>query len=166
MSETAQAQTSPHGAATPPDKLPLLDIVKSLTIAQAWALIGCLVAVIGGSAALGSWAQSAHDDSKIAEKNATIQEQKNKSDQDTANVEAARNALRAMEAGERALKGKVEFLDRFLAYRLNAQDPTKSLFVNHVCALWKQSQELAIHLDKAPLRLSDLELRSGLTPAV
>jgi hypothetical protein len=71
-----------------------------------------------------------------------------------------------MELNDRALRGKAEFLDRFLAYELSAQDPAKMLFINHVCALWKQSQELSIHFDKAPLNLSDSDLKKGLTPEV
>src|SRR5260221_434871 len=114
MSDAMQTQGNSQGTVTAPEKLTLRDLLKALTVGQAWASIGCIVAIVGGSVAIGSWAQSAHDDDKIAEKNATIQELRTRSAQDTADVEAARNALRAMELNDRALRGKAEFLDRFL----------------------------------------------------
>jgi hypothetical protein len=166
MSDTTQTQANAQVAPTTPEKLTVWELLKILTVGQAWALIACLVAIVVGSAALGGWAQSAHDDDKLAEKNATIQDLKTHQSQDTANVDAARNTLKAMEASDRALRGKAEFLERFLAYKLNGADTTKNLFINHVCALWKQSQELSIHLDKAPLNLSDFDLRRGLAPEV
>ncbi|MGJ4961339.1 hypothetical protein [Bradyrhizobium sp. HKCCYLRH3061] len=165
MPKTVQAQADKRKIAAP-EKLTLLDLLKILTPGQVWALLGCVVAIVVASVSIGSWAQSAHDDEKIAEKNALIQDLKSRSGQDTANVEAARSSLKIMQANVRALRGKAEFLDRFLAYELSARDPAKQLFINYVCALWKQSQELSIHIDRAPLNLSEWDLRSGLTPEV
>ena len=167
-----------------PGNLTIRQLIGALTLQQAWTLGGCIVVIIVGCVALGGWMASARNEDKIAEKNHTIQDLKNAEAQklqDMRNAEAqnkraeaenaakldgATRALKAMEIESRAIAGKAEFLERYLAYKIDGSGRSKALFANHVCALWKQWQEYSIHIDSAPLNLSDLSLRAGVTPEV
>jgi len=166
------------------DRTPLVVLLRSLTVGQAWGIAVAIVALIGGSAGIGALVQSVHDEEKVAQKDRTISEltdQKNstvaelkdrerqaldRERQATANVEGVTSVLANMQARERALKGKAEFLERFLTYRLQPSDLSKKLFVDHVCALWRQSQELSIHVEFGRLDVTPFDLRRGLTPEV
>ena len=71
-----------------------------------------------------------------------------------AKADSAADVVKGMERNYRALRGKSEFLERFLTYRNGPSDISKKLFVDHVCALWKQSAEYNIHLYDFKLELN------------
>jgi hypothetical protein len=166
------------------EKIPLWALLRTLTIGQAWALAGAIVAVIVGSAAVGALIQSVHDEEKAAEKDRIVAELKNRAVEElidknralselagkerkaNANVEGAKNALAQMEAADHALKGKAEFLERYLTYNLDRGGSSKNLFIDHVCALWMQAQEYNIRVGQGRLEVSNSQLRLGLAPEV
>lgn len=185
MPDETQASASTN-AARPPilDNVPLWEILRHLTVAQAWALGVALTAIIVGSVALGAWVQSASDDDKIAQKNSRIAQLENEganklrekdnsivqlqrqNDELNAKIGGAQDALKTMNNSYRAIKGKAEFLERFLTYQISPSDISRKLFVDHVCALWKQSQEYDIHLDRAHLDVTPDQIRRGLSPDI
>jgi outer membrane murein-binding lipoprotein Lpp len=150
------------------ENITVSEIFRSLTIKQTWGLGFCVAAVIGGSVALGSWVQSARDDDKIAEKNGKIAELNSRIDDlgkqqkdDQAKIDGASSAVKAMSRRYNALKGKSDFLEHYLTYVNSPIEASRKVFINYVCALWRQSEEYSIHVDRAPLDIRAAEIMIG-----
>jgi hypothetical protein len=155
-------------------------LLRSLTVVQFWGIVVAAVGVIGGSAGVGAYFQEARDDDKIMEKNiklsnittelaqlktsndAKINELNGKLEQYSANFDAVTDAIKNSARNLIALKSKEEFLERFLSYKIAPGDDSKKLFVDYVCALWKQSQDMNVRVDSQPLNISPEQIRAGL----
>jgi len=148
----------------------LIALLSSLTVAQAWALAVAAVGVIVGSATLGAWVQSARGQGKLNEKEITIFDLKREKGEVETQRDAAKRSLEwavdAVKAAARerqALAGKSEFLERWITYINAPNDVSRKLFVDHVCALWKNSQDYNIAVDRAGLQLTDVQIQQGLS---
>ena len=53
-------------------RLTPIDLLRNLTTTQSWTLATALVAMLGGSLAIGAWVQSARDEKKIVDGNREI----------------------------------------------------------------------------------------------
>ena len=62
-----------------------VDLLRNLTTTQSWTLATALVAMLGGSLAIGAWVQSARDERKIVDGNREIG--KLKADKDKLNAD-------------------------------------------------------------------------------
>jgi hypothetical protein len=140
------------------DDMTFGNLLASFSVKQWWGLGGAMVSVIIASIAIGGWAQSLRDEAKNAALAASLANA-------TLDLDNAKVQFSAAANTQKALMSKAEFLERFLTYR-NAPDDamSRSLFVNYVCALWKESEERNVRIDSTPLRLSSEQLRAGVSP--
>jgi hypothetical protein len=164
MADRRPAQSDP--AIPPPEKITLVSLWKALTVGQAWTIAAAAIAVLVGAASLGGWVQSGRGDREIANldaKNHSLSEQ----------IENLKRALDA--AGEMArnsnvntqvLEGEIEFLNRFVSYIRSPNEVSKTLFINMVCAMWREAETRRVHIDRAPLALSSTQIQAGLSPEI
>jgi hypothetical protein len=80
------------------------------------------------------------------------------------NFNSVTNAIKEIGRERAALETKSEFLERFLTYRNAPGDVSRKLFVDYVCALWKNSEERRVQVDSSPLNISAEQIRAGLSP--
>jgi hypothetical protein len=136
----------------------LLAILRSLTVAQAWSTAGAVVAVLIGAFLLGGFVQSVRDDSKITEISAENRTLKS-------GIETLSSALSTAQKTQELLEGKAEFQNRYLTYLIAPSSAVSDkLFVDFVCALWKQSQKHRLQTERKRLEFTIADLRQGLSP--
>lgn len=162
------------GAANPgkdPTDVSLIAILRRLSAKQWWGLGAAIVTLVVGLVALGGWVQASRDDDKIAEKNRTISRLSAEKNTATGQLNDAQRNLASVTAmlkqsasDQDALAGKAEFLERFLSYELAPESVSRKLFVDYVCALWKQSERHRVQIDRSPLHITDDQLRMGISP--
>lgn len=151
----------------------IVDVARSITVAQAWTIGGILITLATGIFGLGVWVQSSRGDIELSKKNTEISEKdrtiatlNTKSGDLLRTVNALTANLEQAFAANDALKTKAEFLNRLASY-LQFHDPTnRKLLEDVVCSMWKQSQQKRIQLVQQPIHISPEDLRRGLPPDV
>jgi hypothetical protein len=151
--------------------LTLADLLGRLTVKQFWGVAVALVALIGGSIGIGAWVQSARDEDKVADKNRVISDLGGKINTINGQLEEARrnfdgatDAIKSAARERQALEGKASFLERFLSYKVAPSGQSGKLFIDHVCALWKNSEDRSVHWSYGGLNVTEDQIRGGLSP--
>jgi outer membrane murein-binding lipoprotein Lpp len=136
----------------------LLELLRSLTVAQTWSAAVTVVSVLTGAFLLGGLVQSVRDDSKITEISAENRTLKS-------GIETLSSALKTAQDAQELLKGKAEFQNRYLTYLIAPSSAVSDkLFVDFVCGLWKQSQKHRIQTERRRLEFTIADLQQGLSP--
>jgi hypothetical protein len=142
----------------------LADLLGRLTVKQFLGVAVALVTLIGGSIGVGAWVQSARDDAEksrvISGLDGRINTINGQLEEAHRNFDGATDAIKSLALERHALEGKTEFLERFLRYKIAASDQSKKLFVDHVCVLWKDSEEYRVHISNT-IEITDDQIRSG-----
>jgi hypothetical protein len=165
----------------------LIGLLRNLTATQSWTLATALVAMLGGSLAIGTWVQSARDEKKIVDGNREI----GKLNADNDKLNAGEDKLKSENAGLKRQLGeanrtleaeksmvisvaqhdqsteiKDEFLEKYLTYEIAGGDEARKLFSDYVCILWRNSGERNVQVTKVSLQLSDGDIRQGVSSDV
>lgn len=160
-------------APVPPRKLDTMTVAElagALTVSQVWAIAAALIGLAGGAAAAGGWIASGRAESASAQSLSSLQTQNSKLSQQvedlTKSIEAAGRSVNNQRAQVQALEGEVEFLNRYLSYKIAPSPASRAVFVNFVCAMWRQNQQRRVRVDQAPLDLPSFRAGTSLPPAV
>ena len=161
-----------------------VDLLRNLTTTQSWTLATALVAMLGGSLAIGAWVQSARDERKIVDGNREIgklnaDKDKLNADKDklkgessdlkrqlgeaNRDLEAEKSIVMSVTQRDQSTEIKEEFLEKYLSYEIAGGDEARKLFADYVCVLWKNSAERNVQVTKVPLQLSDDDIRQGVS---
>jgi hypothetical protein len=120
-------------------RLTPIDLLRNLTTTQSWTLATALVAMLGGSLAIGAWVQSARDEKKIVDGNREIGKlnadkdklnaDKNKLKSESSdlkrqlgeanrNLEAEKSVAISAAQRDQSTEIKEGFLDKYLSYEI------------------------------------------------
>lgn len=150
-------------------KITLLDLLRSLTVPQAWAIGVAVLGLVMGSFAFGVLIESGRGrivanskDAEIAALTSTLSTTRLEKDQTIANlhtkngelnrvVEALKGTLSSTLTGKELFEGKAEFLNRYVAYVQTKNDVSKKLLVDVVCSMWKETQKRRIQVQRSPI---------------
>lgn len=155
---TSPPDPTPNPAAqVDPSKVPLSQIVRGLTAGQAWKLGGTVLAIVLAVAAAGRWVEGWQRDQAVADaiapKNAQISELSGKVDQLEGAISAAAAANEDLDARLADTKRFIAFADKYITYLQSEHDPARSIFADHVCMLYRESQEadIGVNVDRTSL---------------
>jgi hypothetical protein len=176
----ASPPASASSAEIKPTDKPLRELFHSLSTGQAWSIGAACVAVICGSFLLGGVLQSGRDDTAINAKDQQITSLKSESatnklasdqqiaslntrvrDQDRAITEVTKNLTGALNEKD-IYAQKAEFLNRYLSYVQGHDSVAKTLLVNVVCLMWKESEKKRVSILRGPPNITAEQIRSGL----
>lgn len=149
------------------------DLLRSLTLSQAWAIGAAVVALLGGTFGLGAFIQSSRDDGKVneltakqatanLEKDHTIADLETKNSDLKRTIDTLKGALESALNQKESLDGKAEFLNRYLSYVQGPNGVSKKLLVDVVCLMWKETQKRRIQIDRQPVEISVDKINRGL----
>jgi hypothetical protein len=189
FTSTSSPSSAPVAGSELPDQS-LIKLAGSLKPGQLWGLLGALAAVIVGSFALGGVLQSGRDDATVNARDQQIISLKSDiatrdqqagslnmkfadqfnslntklGDQSRTIAELTKNLTGSLNEKD-MYELKAELLDKYLAYTLIHSEVSKTLFVNVVCSLWKESEKdrISIHRDRPDITAN--QIRTGLDPA-
>lgn len=158
----------------------LSKLFASLSVGQVWGVLGACAAVVIASFALGGVLQSGRDDatvaardqkiitlgSDIATRDQTIGSLNTRiNDQSRAIGELTKNLNGALNEKD-IYAQKAELLDKYLSYTQNRSDIAKTLLVNVVCLLWKESERSRISIRHDRPNITGEQIRTGLAPGM
>jgi hypothetical protein len=156
-----------------PETTTISGLFRALTVAQAWAIGGGFVALLVGAVALGMFVQSGRDDAQAEIQARALSDANSKNNELSGQVTDLKRGLggvgEALETSDiqrQSLEGEVEFLNRYVSYLSAPGDVSKALFINLVCAMWKESEKRQVQIDRSPLNISAIEIQNGLSPDI
>jgi hypothetical protein len=144
-----------------------------LTVGQSWTLAVTAAGLLVGAVTLGGFIQKAQGDAQAAVLERAISDVNTKNNSLSTEIgdlkrglDTLGKMLRNSESNEQSLKGEVEFLNRYLSYQIRPNDASKALFVNMVCAMWRESARRRVRIDHVPLRITSDQLQRGLSAEI
>jgi hypothetical protein len=161
-----------------------VDLLRNLTTTQSWTLATALVAMLGGSLAIGAWVQSARDERKIVDGNREIGKLKADKDKLNAdkgklksesselkrqlgeanrNLEAEKSVAISVAQRDQSTEIKEGLLENYLSYEIAGGDEARKSFADYVCVLWRNSEERNVQVTKVSLQLSDDDIHQGVS---
>lgn len=144
----APIQSPPANAPIDPGKVPLADIVRGLTPGQAWKLGGTAVAIIVAAAAVGhrveGWQRETAISAIVAPKEEKIAALSGRIEKLESAIIEDKNEIRMLSVDLVDAKRFIAFSDKYLTYLSSGENPALSIFADHVCMLYRESQQAEI----------------------
>jgi hypothetical protein len=144
----------------------------SLNLQQLWkigAAIGSLIVlVVGGVFGLGVFVQNTVNGSAMLIKDGQLATLNTKNSDLERTVDALTKRLEGTLSEKDDLITKSEFLTRLVSYLQDSgvDGFSKTLLVNAVCSMWKESEKRKLKLEREPLRLTTGNTQYGLAPDI
>ncbi|NKL33646.1 hypothetical protein GFL49_07380 [Rhizobium leguminosarum bv. viciae] len=135
-----------------PSAIPLATLLGRLTTSQAWKLGATVIGVLLAAAAAGnrieSWQRDKAVTDAVAPKVQEIAGLSSKNVELAKEIDALKASVSAQQDEVRALDARITnaqrfiiFADKYLTYLSTDEDPARSIFADHVCMLYRQSQQ-------------------------
>ncbi|MGO8468351.1 hypothetical protein AB9F45_27710 [Rhizobium leguminosarum] len=191
MAKSTKSTPDPTATVEPdPSAIPLATLLGRLTTGQAWKLGGTVIGVLLAAAAAGNRIESWQRDKAVTEAVAPkVQEIAGLSSRNVElakEVDALKASITAQQDEVRTLDTRITnaqrfiiFADKYLTFLSTNEDPARSIFADHVCMLYRQSQQadvdgLSMDTSSVARTLSDpsapgakeLLIASGLSPTL
>ncbi len=155
MKKATTSVPGPDSTVADPSKVPLIDIVRGLTTGQAWKLGGTFVAIMISAAVAGKWIEGwqrekaisaavAPKDKEITELSSKVASLSGSIDELKASISESRNEIQELATRLVDAKRFIAFADKYLTYLSTNDDPARSILADHVCMLYRESQQAEI----------------------
>ncbi|MBY5868403.1 hypothetical protein [Rhizobium leguminosarum] len=156
MAKSPKSTPDPTAAVEPdPSAIPLATLLGRLTTGQAWKLGATVIGVLLAAAAIGSrienWQRDKAVTQAVAPKVQEIAGLSSKNVELANEVDVLKSSIAAQQDEVRALDARITnaqrfiiFADKYLTYLSTNEDPARSIFADHVCMLYRQSQQAEV----------------------
>ena len=126
-----------------------------------WVLGGICITVTGGAAAAGGFVQKMASEIGNLSKDREISRLTGKVEGLERGVDFLKTKLEEQIGHSQALETKGELLNRLVGYLQGKDEVSKTLLVNVVCSMWKESEKKKIRLQQERIQIRSEDIKYG-----